>query len=291
MEGETTTPAPVATTDGSASLLAAAPAPVAAPVSTPAPSAFVNADGTFAPNWRDSLGAELKDNPALMTVPTLADLAKSYVSTKSLVGKKFQAPSESSTPEEVAAWRKIVGAPDDPAGYGELRPDDFPADQWDANTAGELAKIAHKHNLPTSAVKDIIGLHAGSVKQALEKYQADEAAYKEEGLNTLKKEWGADFAEQARLAKIAATAFGLDPGDTLDFASPTFVLAMARAAKFLPRGDTAVVGGAPSIAGSVATRIDDIRRSPEYMGERGQQAQTAAQSQLHDLYKAQQTAA
>lgn len=274
----------------SASLIgnAAAPAPVIPATPAAAPS-YVNADGSFAPGWMDSLPDDLKGNAALTTVPTLADLAKSYVHTKTLVGKKLQAPSESSTPEEVAAWRKTVGAPETPEGYGELRPEDFPADQWDSATAGELAKIAHKHHLPASAVKDIIALHAGSVRTGLEKYQADEAAYKQAGIDTLKKEWGADFEHQAHTAATFAKMLGLDPGSTPDFASPQFVLAMAKGAKMI-LGDKMVAAPSPTLSGSIETRIRDIQNSPEYRGELGQQAQENAQATLHSLFNAKSAA-
>jgi len=261
------------------------------PASTPStPSYLVGADGAFAPNWLDSLPDDLKGNSALTTVPTLADLAKSYVATKSMVGKKFQAPTEASTPEEVAAWRKNVGAPEAPDGYGDLRPEEIPAEMWDANTEGQLKAIAHKHHLPPSAVKDIIALHAATVKGGMEKFQADEAAYKEAGLTTLKKEWGANFDQEAHAAQTFAKAIGLDPNETLDFASPSFVLAMARGAKLI-MGDKIVAGAPPALSGGLDSRIRDIQGSPEYRGERGQDAQMSAQSQLHNLLNAKTKAA
>ncbi len=252
---------------------------------TPAAPSYVLPDGSFAPGWLDALGPELKGNPSLSTVPSLKALADSYLQTKSLVGKKFQAPSESSTPEEIAAWRKNVGAPETPDGYGDLRPEDFPEDQWDGESAKALAGIAHKHHLPASAVKDIIGLHAEQVKGSLAKYQADEAAFKAAGLETLKKEWGAEFDQKALAAKTFAKSLGLDPDKTMEFASPDFVLAMARGHKLL-MGDTLIPGAAPGVSGGIQSRISDLQRSPEYLGERGEQAQLAAQSQLHALYSA-----
>ncbi len=275
------------TPEAGASLLAGAPAASAAPA---AAVSFVNADGTFAPNWRDSLPPEFKDNPALTTVPTLADLAKSYVHTKGMVGKKLEAPGLDATPEAIGAWRKVVGAPETPEGYGELRPEDFPADQWDGATAGELAKIAHKHHLPPAAVKEIIGLHASQVKSGLEKFQTSEAEFKAAGVATLKKEWGADFDTQAHAAQTFAKAIGLDPGSTPDFASPQFVLAMARGAKLI-MGDKMIPGAPVSLAGGIDSRIRDIQASPEYLGERGPEAQAAAQAQLHSLYSTRKPAA
>ena len=289
MEAPPVAAAPAAPAVATPSLLAGAPAvPAAAPVAAPAAPAWVNADGTFAQGWLDKLGPDLKGNPALATVPTLEDLAKSYVHTKRLVGTKLQAPSESSTPEDVAAWRKTVGAPETPEGYGELRPDDFPADQWDGAAAGELTKIAHKHHMSPAALKEVVALHSAQVKAGVAKLEADDAAYKEAGMATLKKEWGTNFEQEAHAAKTFAKMIGLNPNENLEFASPDFVLAMARAAKMV-MGDRLVAATPATLSGGIQSRIHAIRESPEYKGERGGEAQAAAQRQLHDLYNARQT--
>ncbi len=264
---------------------------VQVPAVTPsAPSYLVGADGAFSPNWRDNLPPEFKDNPALTTVPNLPELVKSYIHTKGMVGKRMEAPGLDATPEAIAAWRKTVGAPDTPEGYGELRPEDFPADQWDGETAGQLAQIAHKHHLPPAAVKEIIGLHAAQVKAGMEKFQTGEAEFKAAGVAALRKEWGADFDAQAHAAQTFAKAIGLNPANTPDFASPEFVLAMARGAKLI-MGDKMITGAPVGVAGGIDSRIRDIQASPDYMGERGEQAQQAAQAQLHNLLNSRQTAA
>lgn len=273
---------------------AAAPPPVAgagtgaappAPVQPSAPQSIIGADGAFAPNWLESLPEDLRGKAALASVPTLADLAKSYVETKSLVGKKFQMPSESSTPEEIAAWRKNVGAPDTPEGYGELRPDDFPEDHWDKETAGQFAAIAHKHHLPPAAVKDIIGLHAGAVKASLAKLEAEENGWQETETAKLKQAWGQNFEAEAHAATTLVKALGLDPLNPI-FRNADLVQAMARGARMM-MGDRLVTGQAPGIAGGIPARISDIRQSPEYLGQRGEEAQKLAQSQLHALLQSQ----
>lgn len=285
------TPEAAAPAAGDANLFSSAPAAAPASAATPppaaAPAGLVLADGTFAPGWLESLDPELRANPALTTVPTLADLAKSYVHTKSMVGKKLQAPSETSTPEEISAWRKTVGAPDAPEGYGEIRPDDFPAEMWDNETAGQFKQIAHKHHLPAAAVKDIIALHAKSVQDGVGKLEAGETQHLETELATLKQTWGADFETQKNAAAQFATVLGLDPATNPLFRSADAVLAMARGAKLL-MGDKIITGTSPGIGGGIEDRIRSVKASPEYLGERGEAAQVAAQSQLHSLMAARQ---
>ena len=263
---------------------AAAPPAVAAPVSTGAPQSIIGADGNFAPGWLDTLPEALRGNPSLTTVPSLAALAESYVATKGLVGKRMQPPAENATPQEVAAWRKTVGAPDTPEGYGELRPEDFPEAHWDKETAGQFAALAHKHHLPPGAVKDIIGLHANSVKASLGKLEAEENSWQETETAKLKQSWGTNFEAEAHAATTFVKALGMDPLNPV-FRNAEVVQAMARGAKMM-MGDKLITGQAPGGAGGIEARIGDLQRSPEYLGQRGEEAQRLAQSQIHALMQA-----
>lgn len=294
MPDETTTTTPVSEApapSGGGSLLggnpavaAAAPPAAVAPVSTGAPQSIIGADGSFAPGWLDTLPEALRGNPSLTTVPSLTALAESYLATKSMVGKKMQPPGESATPQEVAAWRKNVGAPDTPEGYGELRPEDFPETHWDKETAGQFAALAHKHHLPPGAVKDIIGLHASSVKASLGKLEAEEGAWQETETAKLKQSWGTNFEAEAHAATAFVKALGMDPLNPV-FRNAEVVQAMARGAKMM-MGDKLITGQAPGISGGLEARIGDLQRSPEYLGQRGEEAQRLAQSQIHALMQA-----
>jgi hypothetical protein len=97
-----------------ATLLASAPAggdpaagasPAGSGVAAPAFS-WANADGTLDPGWLDKLDGDLKGNASLRSIGTVQDLAKSYVATKQLIGKKLEAPGEGATPEQIAPGAK-----------------------------------------------------------------------------------------------------------------------------------------------------------------------------------------
>lgn len=288
MPDEASPAAPAAPADAApGNLFSAAPAaaPAAVPVAPVAPTSYSLPDSfKNTPSLQAFAGFEAKD---LIHVPKelLEKLGGAYTETKSLVGKKFQAPSETSTPEEVASWRKTVGAPDSPEGYGELRPEDFPEDQWDKETAGELAKLAHRHHIPAAALKDIVGLHSKAVTAGIAKLEAGEAESRQAEITTLKQAWGADFDANVHAAKTFATVLGLDPLNDPVFRSSSAVMAMARGAKLI-MGDKAIAAAAPGMSGGIESRIQGIQSSPEYLGERGEQAQAAAQAQLHALYSA-----
>ena len=114
----------------------------------------------------------LKDNPSLKVFNSPEMLAKAYVDTKAMVGKKVTAPTDSSTPEEIAAWRKLVGAPNDPNEYGDLKPKDIPDELWDAGLSDKAKAIALKYHLPAAALKEFAALNIEGTKAAYDRETA-----------------------------------------------------------------------------------------------------------------------
>ena len=77
---------------------------------TPPPVSWVKDDGSFSEGWLDRLPDDLKGHASLKVLPSLTDLAKSYVQTKSMVGKRLEAPGENATPEQLTEWRKVLAS-------------------------------------------------------------------------------------------------------------------------------------------------------------------------------------
>lgn len=283
-----------------ATILGAAPA--AAATETPASSAstsswtWASEDGKFSEGWHDKLPDGLKGNPSLQTIGTLPDLAKAYVETKGMVGKKLEMPGEGATPEQVAAWRKTVGAPEKAEGYrGEaknLKPDSLPDDLWNVDAENKFLEIAHKHHLPPAAVKEILSFYGGSLMDSLKASQGDEAAMVQAETQKLQQSWGKDFDTNISLASRMAQTVGLDPKTDPIFTNARAVEAFAKFAKLIS-GDKLISGEQPSMMQSVRERANDITDpksqsvlAREYRGEFGHERQAAAQSQLHNLMSA-----
>lgn len=254
-------------------------------------------DGTFSDGWADKLPDGLKGNASLKTIQSLPDLAKAFIETKGLVGKKLEMPGEGATPEQVAAWRKTVGAPEKPEGYrGDaktLRPESLPEDAWSAEAEGKFLEIAHRHHLPPAAVKEILGFYGQSLVDTLKGSQADAAASVEAETAKLRASWGADFDKRVNDAKTLAQLAGLDPMSDPLFASAAYVEAFAKLAPLIA-GDKLVTGETPSLGSTLGDRIKDINDpksqsmiAREYRGEFGAQRQQAAQSTLHQLLASQ----
>lgn len=184
-------------------------------------------DGAFAEGWAaKAFGAEYSG--PLATVKTMADVNKLLADNMAAArGKAPSMPGEKSTPEEIAAWRKITGAPEKPDGYGALRPESIPEAMWDKGAESKLAEIAHKHHLNPSALKDIMGLYAETLSTGMQKSEAEFATYRAGEESKLKAEFGKDFDLKVNHAKRFAATLGLKLDNPI-FNDASVVIAMAR---------------------------------------------------------------
>lgn len=273
---------------------AAFPGSAAAAPAAPASSwTWASEDGKFNEGWHDRLPDGLKSNPSLQTISSLPDLAKAYVETKSLVGKRMEMPGEGASPEQIASWRKTVGAPEKPEGYRgdarNLKPDALPDEMWNVDAEGKFLEIAHKHHLPPAAVKDILSFYGGSVIDSLKGSQADEAVMLQAETAKLQQQWGKEFDANIGAASRMAKTVGLDPQTDPIFTNARAVEAFAKMARLIS-GDKLISGEQTSMMSSGRERAQDITDpksqsviAREYRGEFGPDRQAAAQTQLHHL--------
>lgn len=274
-------------------LTPAAVTPAAGDPTTPPPVPQV----TPADDWKAGLPEIFRSTPALKPFgefktqdEMLAALATSYASTKAMVGKKLEAPGDNATPDQVAAWRKVTGAPEKPEDYGSLRPEAIPEDLWDKEGEGKFAALAHKHHLPPAAVKEIAALHGEMLQAGLQGAEADQTAMLASEGAKLKAAWGTQFDANLSAAQRFAETIGLEPTNPI-FTSSDVVQALARAASLISE-DKLVTGQAKGLAGT-AERINDIMDpkstsmlSRQYRGEFGSEQQMQAQSTLLKLQQA-----
>jgi hypothetical protein len=198
--------------------------------------------------------------------PAYEQMAASYRGLEQLLGKKAGAvmvPTERSTPEEVAAFRKTLGVPERPDDY-KLAPEELPEGvQVREENLRKFAEIAHAHNIPSAAMQAIVGEF---VQQRLADGQAQEATVmqqREESLAVLREDlWrGQDFTQNMSLAKRAANWLGIDvnsPG----LADPHVVAGLVKAARVVS-DDKLHRGEDVSSMVTWATRAKSIRTNPQ----------------------------
>jgi hypothetical protein len=228
------------TTEGT--LLSSAPASV-----TDAPAAQVTEKPEWLPEkfWRNDKA-------------DVESLSKSYQGLEQLLGKKANAivpPSEKSTPEEVAAYRKAIGVPESPEAYN-LKPEQLPEGVvWDESLAKRAAELAHKHNVPAAAMQEFMKFdmeRAALMNQAAAQMIETQL---ETGRAELQRVWGDKMPEKIELARRAAVTAGVDP-TSQGFVDPQVVKAIVNLAEKL--SDDKLVAGDQTGVTSTRARARDI---------------------------------
>jgi len=283
-------PPPSDAGDPSGGSPATAPAGQSPPAAA-TPFTWADESGKFSPGWLEKLGPDFKDNPTLSTLPSIDKLAKAYLDTKTLVGKKPAPPTETSTPEQIAEWRKLVGAPETPDAYGQLMPEGFQKELWNGDIEKAFTAVAHKHHLSPAAVREIAALQAQGTLATYEREVARAKEALDAGRADLKKEWGQDFDRRAAEAKMLATALGITEDDDIFTSRPDILKKLAAAAPTLLGQDRMITGLPVGVSGGLKERIDAIQQGPDYQGKNGFEKQRAAQAMLHQLMAAAKPAA
>jgi hypothetical protein len=185
-------------------------------------------------------------------------LSKSYQGLEQLLGKKANAivpPSEKSTPEEIAAYRKAIGVPESPEAYN-LKPEQLPEGVvWDESVAKRAAELAHKHNVPAAAMQEFMKFdmeRAALMNQAAAQMIETQL---ETGRAELQKVWGDKMPEKIELARRAAVTAGVDP-TSQGFVDPQVVKAIVNLAEKL--SDDKLVAGDQTGVSSTRARAKDI---------------------------------
>lgn len=254
---------------------------------------WAKSDGAFNEGWTERLPEQLRGHASLKVINSVPDLAKSYVETKAMIGKKLEAPGKDATPEQISAWRKVVGAPDKAEGYyantPTYRPESIPEEMWNGESEKKFLAVAHKHHLSPGAVKDIVDFYGDSFSEGMKINQQRHHSYLQEETASLRRVWGREYDANLHAAARVAHMAGLDPKTHPIFTSSEVVQAFARMGKLMSE-DKLVTGASQGISGSASDRIRELTDpksnsilAREYRGEFGAQRQAAAQAQYHQL--------
>lgn len=261
-----------------------------APSDPPASAPWIGDDGNFAEDWQARLPEDLRGEKSLAVYKNLAGLAKSHVELRKMAGKPIQAPGDDATPDQIASWRKLLGAPDKPEAYGALRPESVPAEVW-----GEMGKVEdalrgvfHKHHAPPGLVRELSAVYGEMLSGQVAEAQANSAAELEASRAALQKDWGADMPRKLSVVATFAKQIGLEPTHPM-FADAAVVKALYQATVL--KGEAKLLqNGTPGGAGDIQAQIDDIvnlasgsRLSADYHGKNGSERQAQAQKMLRDL--------
>lgn len=250
---------------------------------------WVNPDGTFKDGWNENLPTSLGESASALTFKSVDDLARSFVSTKQMLGKmsqKWEAPADDATPEQIQEWKEHIGAPLDAAGYGDLKPEGIGDDIWDNDRAKDfIENVALPGNMSKEAVAKAIEWQAKAAQ--------DEIAGREQKVNeylmgeekSLRQEWGSKYDEMFHMAQRAIATGGGDL-ESPDFNNAAVYKAFAGLAQkmgedHLLNGETTTLSQSQYQAAKTdQDPSTNTQRARAYRGELGQEAQEQAQRSI-----------
>jgi hypothetical protein len=273
---------------------AAPPAPAAAPPAGAPPATLAAGGGApppvavpanFPDNWRDLMAGDDKAfRTQLDRFDSPAAVAKSYRElTTKLSSGELKAPAKplaaDAKPEEVKAWRKEQGLPENAEGYvaALALPNGVIPGEADKPLLNSFAEAAAKANWTPDQYNQAVGWYYGLQDQLVaERGQAD-ADFKQEALVALAQEWGSDHKVNSNVvSSFIEKSFSKELGEQLLTArlpngnivgnDPAFnrtILAMAKefnpAATLLPTAS----GSTVSNVDSRIAEIETMMRAPQ----------------------------
>ncbi len=176
-----TAPAPVVTSPMETASVTAPPP--SSGISEPWAKDWIKPDFTFDHKALERLPEHLKGlKPSLERTRSLEEFLTVHQNQQVLVGKKALAPLPADAPDPVKAERKalldtIQGVPPSPKDYGIARPQDIPEGQWDGKLADSASQWAHKNSVSPAALKELMGIQVGAMKENMAAQQAYEAQF------------------------------------------------------------------------------------------------------------------
>lgn len=199
------------------------------------PSIF--SDGfNFAPGFTDQLTGNEWDElrPTLGKFKSLHDLGKSYLEAQRTISQRqegmVKVPGQEATPDEIAAFRRAIGAPEAPDGYkldGIKLPEGI---ELQDDLLTPFREFALKEGIPAATFAKLIEFHADFESRKLAEVNAQFEDMQKSGADELRKEWGPRFEQRSMLANRAAATFDI-PEDHPAMKDPTILRALARVAE------------------------------------------------------------
>jgi len=142
-----------------------------------------------AKSWYETLPDALRSEKSLTKFKAPADVAQAYVNLERMLGSRVPLPSEKSTPEEIAEFRRKIGVPEKHDEYGEYQLPEG-ANPWDRDSEKSFLKKAHEAGMTKVQVDALRGWYTEWATGIVQQDQAGNAARLAKGFEQIKQEWG-----------------------------------------------------------------------------------------------------
>jgi len=216
-----------------------------------------------ADDWKAGLPDNLRDDPTIARLSSVADGMKMLVHAQRMVGRdKVALPGADAPEEDWAAVYDRLGRPASPEDYDLALPEGAPEGlAVDEQLTGRFREQAHKLGLLPAQVQGLYAWFTGEQAQG-----ADAAGQAAEAAGTeLRKEWGAAYGRNLDEARRAGRVLGgeallkhLDESGIGN--DPQVIRALARAGRLLAEADAPEAGAADGFTRSGETARNEIAR-------------------------------
>lgn len=216
-------------------------------------------DVATAPEWISGLTDDvIKADPAIQSFKSVDDLAKSFIETKSLVGKKgVILPGEGAKDEEWGPVFNKLGRPEQPDGYKYQPPAGAKVNE---EYIKEFRTKAHAWGWTQKQFNEALNFKINE-EMASQKQSAETMAKMQADAETsMRKEWGAKYDEKMATIQKAIKSFGGDlPSDPKAY-DPRVVRLIASLSEHL---DEATIGNLGIVKGTAMTPEDAKQKIKE----------------------------
>lgn len=190
-------------------------------------------------DWRNLLtGGDAAGMKLLERYPSVEDVYKRMLSQEQIIRrgahKTLPTLPENPTEDQVAEYRKAVGVPETPDGYGLKFADDLKPTEADNEMLNGFIADMHRQNIPPGAAKAAFDWYQAQLGRAREEGIAAQQRQRHTNELTLRKEYGADYMRNLGLADEFLDGYpGLKaivhPGSSVEVLRDVVALARASA--------------------------------------------------------------
>lgn len=167
-------------------------APAVAPVAAPASDA----------NWYDSLPEDMRTDQNITKFDSVESMGKSWLNAQRMIGQdKIPMPQ---TDEDWGNVYSRLGRPDEATGYQIAAPE---GTQVNEERQSAFLDIAHQLGLSQKQVEGISNWDFQSSASASESLNSNNEAATNEGIQSLKTEWGQAYDQNVQVANRAVNEF------------------------------------------------------------------------------------
>jgi hypothetical protein len=183
---------------------------------TDTPTSVVNSDGSFTENWTERF--DEGDREHLSRYKSLDELGKSHMNLTRKYGKDpntmVEIPSETSSDEVRAAFRKAKGAPDTVDAYEYTLSDEMVVKlgPLDDKKMAAFREFAHQQEWSPKQFKDALDFYHANIASDIDAadvaFEEQRKEAQEKGVAALKKEWRGEYDNRVLRANAVLRKYG-----------------------------------------------------------------------------------